>query len=62
MRNPATGDVMNKFEVLGIVGEGEGSPGLKCFPITWRGHHADIPERDCFIKSFWLCLLPVLLR
>ncbi|XP_053499298.1 cyclin-dependent kinase-like 5 isoform X2 [Ictalurus furcatus] len=30
MRNPATGDVMNKFEVLGIVGEGAYGVVLKC--------------------------------
>ncbi|KAB5546648.1 hypothetical protein PHYPO_G00074460 [Pangasianodon hypophthalmus] len=30
MRNPAIGDVMNKFEVLGIVGEGAYGVVLKC--------------------------------
>ncbi|CAF95445.1 unnamed protein product, partial [Tetraodon nigroviridis] len=30
MKNPDIGDVMNKFEVLGIVGEGAYGVVLKC--------------------------------
>lgn len=48
MKNPDIGDVMNKFEVLGIVGEGKRPPSpvppANCPQSFLRQHRGVIPD------------------